>query len=349
MLRLIHEQGVEPYEGSVRYVKAAQAAGLRRAVVSSSTNCRDVLAAAGIEDLFEEIIDGVVAEREHLQGKPAPDTFLAGARALGVEPAQAAVFEDALAGVEAGRAGRFGFVVGVDRVGQADALRAHGADVVVGDLAELLDGAMIQHPAFAVEPWAVRETELDLDRLAQTESVFALANGHIGLRGNLDEGEPYGLPGTYLAGFYEVRPLPYAEAGYGYPGGRPDGRQRDQRQDHPPARRRRAVRRPLRRAAPATSGCSIFAPACCAARSSGCRRRGARCGSPRRGWSRSRSARSRRSSTRSSRSTARLPVVVQSELVANETLPRHRERPARRGGARLAAALRVLRRARHAC
>ncbi len=138
VLRLIREQGVQPYEGSVRYVKAVQAAGLRRAVVSSSTNCRDVLAAAGIQDLFEEIIDGVVAEREHLQGKPAPDTFLAGARALGVEPAEAAVFEDALAGVEAGRAGRFGFVVGVDRVGQAEALRAHGADLVVDDLAELL-------------------------------------------------------------------------------------------------------------------------------------------------------------------------------------------------------------------
>src|SRR5580704_12685153 len=76
---------------------------------------------------------------------------------------------------------------------------------------------MIQHPNFAVEPWSVRETELDLDRLAQTESIFALANGHIGLRGNLDEGEPCGLPGTYLAGFYEVRPLPYAEAGYGDP------------------------------------------------------------------------------------------------------------------------------------
>ncbi len=138
VLRLIREQGVQPYEGSVRYVEAVQAAGLRRAVVSSSTNCRDVLAAAGIQDLFEEIIDGVVAEREHLQGKPAPDTFLAGARALGVEPAEAAVFEDALAGVEAGRAGRFGFVVGVDRVGQAEALRAHGADLVVDDLAELL-------------------------------------------------------------------------------------------------------------------------------------------------------------------------------------------------------------------
>lgn len=138
VLGLIHQQGVQPYEGSVRYVEAAQAAGLRRAVVSSSTNCREVLAAAGIEDLFEEIVDGVLAEREQLQGKPAPDTFLAGAKALGVQPACAAVFEDALAGVEAGRAGRFGFVVGVDRVGQAEALRAHGADVVVDDLAKLL-------------------------------------------------------------------------------------------------------------------------------------------------------------------------------------------------------------------
>jgi HAD superfamily hydrolase (TIGR01509 family) len=100
-----------------------------------------VLRAAGIADLFEQRIDGVVADREHLKGKPAPDTFLAGARALGVEPSQAAVFEDALAGVEAGHAGGFGFVVGVDRVGQADALRAHGADIVVSDLADLLEDA----------------------------------------------------------------------------------------------------------------------------------------------------------------------------------------------------------------
>jgi len=139
VLRLIRERGVEPYEGSVRYLHAARDAGLRRAVVSSSTNCKDVLDAAGIADLLELRIDGVVAEREHLRGKPAPDTYLAGARALGVEPAQAAVYEDALAGVEAGRAGHFGTVVGVDRVGQADALRAHGATVVVEDLAELHD------------------------------------------------------------------------------------------------------------------------------------------------------------------------------------------------------------------
>jgi beta-phosphoglucomutase family hydrolase len=137
--RRIREDGVEAYEGSVRYVKAARDAGLRRAVVSSSANCRDVLIAAGIEDLFEVRIDGVVAKREHLRGKPAPDTFLAGARALGLGPQQAAVFEDALAGVEAGRAGRFRSVVGVDRVGQADALEKHGADIVVTDLAQLLD------------------------------------------------------------------------------------------------------------------------------------------------------------------------------------------------------------------
>jgi HAD superfamily hydrolase (TIGR01509 family) len=139
VLELIRRDGVEAYEGSVRYVHAARDAGLRRAVVSASANCQDVLAAAGIEDLFEVRIDGVVAQQEHLAGKPAPDTFLAAARALGVEAQQAAVFEDALAGVEAGRAGGFGLVVGVDRVGQADALRAHGADIVVSDLSELLD------------------------------------------------------------------------------------------------------------------------------------------------------------------------------------------------------------------
>jgi beta-phosphoglucomutase family hydrolase len=139
VLRLIDEQGVETYDGSVRYVNAARDAGVGRAVVSSSANARAVLESAGIIDLFEEIIDGNVLEERSLNGKPAPDTFLAGAAALGVPPAEAAVFEDALSGVEAGRAGDFGIVVGVDRVGQGAALREHGADVVVEDLAELLD------------------------------------------------------------------------------------------------------------------------------------------------------------------------------------------------------------------
>ena len=139
LLEMIRTSGVAAYEGSVRYARAVRDAGLRRAVVSSSANCHDVLVAAGIEDLFEARIDGVVAARDQLRGKPAPDTFVAGAKALGLEPPAAAVFEDALAGVAAGRAGGFGYVVGVDRVGQADALKAHGADTVVTDLAELLD------------------------------------------------------------------------------------------------------------------------------------------------------------------------------------------------------------------
>ncbi len=139
LLQRLRTDGVEAYESSVRYVRAVGDAGLHRAVVSSSANCRAVLAAAHIEQEFEATIDGVVARREHLRGKPAPDTFLAGARALGLEPREAAVFEDALAGVAAGRAGAFGYVVGVDRAGQADALREHGADIVVADLAELLD------------------------------------------------------------------------------------------------------------------------------------------------------------------------------------------------------------------
>ena len=139
VLALIRTQGVEVYEGSVRYVKAVRDAGLRRAVVSSSANAREVLRAAGIEDLFVAVVDGIVAAREGLPGKPAPDMFLAGACALGTPPPAAAVFEDALAGVEAGRRGGFGFVVGVDRSGQAEALKARGADIVVSDLGELLE------------------------------------------------------------------------------------------------------------------------------------------------------------------------------------------------------------------
>jgi beta-phosphoglucomutase family hydrolase len=139
VLKLIEEQGVEPYEGSVRYVHAAVDAGLRRAVVSSSANCRAVLESADMLDLFEEIVDGNVLAERGLRGKPAPDTFLAAAEALGMTAAESAVYEDALSGVEAGRAGEFGLVVGVDRVGQAEALKEHGADVVVQDLAELLD------------------------------------------------------------------------------------------------------------------------------------------------------------------------------------------------------------------
>lgn len=147
LLRRIREHGVEVYPGSVAYVHAARAAGLSRAVVSASANTRDVLARTGIADLFDAVVDGIVAREQSLRGKPAPDTYLAGAKLLGAAPGQAAVFEDALAGVEAGRAGGFGFVVGVDRVHHADDLRAHGADVVVSDLAELTAPARRRAPS----------------------------------------------------------------------------------------------------------------------------------------------------------------------------------------------------------
>jgi beta-phosphoglucomutase family hydrolase len=139
VLQKIKEGAVQVYEGSVAYLHAAKAAGLRRAVVSASANCKDVLVAAGIADLIEERVDGVTAREQHLPGKPAPDTFLYGAQLLDTPRENCAVFEDAQAGVAAGRAGGFGIVVGVDRVGQAEALRAHGADIVVQDLSDLLD------------------------------------------------------------------------------------------------------------------------------------------------------------------------------------------------------------------
>lgn len=141
LLRRISEDGVEVFQGSRRYLQAARAAGLRRVVVSSSANTAAVLEVTGLAALVEGRVDGVTIREQRLQGKPAPDTFWAGARCAEVEPAQAAVFEDAVAGVAAGRAGRFGYVVGVDRVGHAAALRAAGADVVVTDLADLLGPA----------------------------------------------------------------------------------------------------------------------------------------------------------------------------------------------------------------
>jgi beta-phosphoglucomutase family hydrolase len=139
VLALMKQRGVEVYAGSRQFLNEARRRSLSTAVVSSSANTKTVLEVAGLEGQFDVCVDGVVAEQSHLAGKPAPDTYLEAARRLGVPPRQAAVFEDALAGVEAGRAGGFGLVVGVDRVGQRDELVAHGADVVVADLADLIE------------------------------------------------------------------------------------------------------------------------------------------------------------------------------------------------------------------
>ncbi|GAA4230964.1 beta-phosphoglucomutase family hydrolase [Actinomadura meridiana] len=142
ILKIIEERGVETFDGSIDYVRAAREAGLRTAVVSSSANTVQVLRTVGITDLFDARVDGVVAAERHLPGKPAPDMFLEGARELGVPAERAVVFEDALAGVQAGRAGGFAYVVGVNRVDDAHAkgLAEHGADIVVSDLSELMEG-----------------------------------------------------------------------------------------------------------------------------------------------------------------------------------------------------------------
>ena len=220
VLELLRHDGVEAYPGSVRFVEAARDAGLRRAVVSSSANCQEVLKAAGIEGLFEQRIDGRVAAEEQLAGQAGARHLPGGGAGARRRAGRGGVFEDALSGVEAGRAGALRLrrrrrpARPRPRQGAArarrDGRRRRPRRAARGQ-------AMIDHPGFAVEPWAVRETGLDLERLAQSESVFALSNGHLGLRGNLDEGEPYALPGTYLNAFCETRPLPYAEAGYGYP------------------------------------------------------------------------------------------------------------------------------------
>lgn len=136
--KVLHDDGVEAFSGSRRYLEAVAAAGLGIAVVSSSANTRQVLDVTGLSHFVQQRVDGLTLRDEHIAGKPAPDSFLRAAQLLGVEPAAAAVFEDALAGVAAGRNGHFGFVVGVDRADQAAQLRDSGADVVVSDLAELL-------------------------------------------------------------------------------------------------------------------------------------------------------------------------------------------------------------------
>ncbi len=136
---VLHKDGVKVFDGSRRYLEAVKEAGLKIAVVSSSANTRDVLEITGLDRFVQQRVDGVTLREEDIAGKPAPDSYLRGAQLLDVEADAAAVFEDAISGVQAGRAGNFGLVVGVDRVGQAEELRDNGADVVVSDLAELLD------------------------------------------------------------------------------------------------------------------------------------------------------------------------------------------------------------------
>ncbi|MBV9415284.1 MAG: beta-phosphoglucomutase family hydrolase [Solirubrobacterales bacterium] len=239
--RLVDEEleraGIEVFPGSVAWVRELRWSGLKTAVVSSSQNATTVLAHTGIANLFDAQVDGDTALELHLSGKPAPDTFLEAARRLGVSPARAVVVEDALAGVEAGRAGKFGLVIGVDRDGHAADLAAHGADLVVADLGELLAAPNEKvHRAgprehrllaaakriiaaaddYAPDPWRLVEHRYNPDYIEQTETLFAVSNGFLGIRGSFEEGEPSFRRETLLNGFHETWPIVYPERAHGF-------------------------------------------------------------------------------------------------------------------------------------
>ena len=194
----LDEHGVEAYEASIELVRALRAQEVRTAVVSSSRNCAAALEAAGISDLFDTRVDGNDLVSLGLKGKPAPDTFLEAARRLGVEASRAVVVEDAIAGVAAGRAGRFGVVIGVDRSGRSQALREAGADVVVTDLAQVEVAA---EPPLA---WSLVYDNYDPPLEGMREALCALGNGYFETRGAAAWARADGIhyPGTYLAGGY---------------------------------------------------------------------------------------------------------------------------------------------------
>jgi alpha,alpha-trehalose phosphorylase len=230
----LDERGVDAFPGSVAWVRELRAAGLATAVVSSSRNAGTVLRRAGIDDLFDACVEGAAAAELGLRGKPAPDTFLEAARRLGVDPTQAVVVEDAVAGVTAGRAGGFGLVIGVDRTGRPDQLRASGADVVVADLAELVSHAdrgagprghrvaastlrlLVAGDGYPADPYRLVERSFSPEYLPQTEALFTVANGYLGIRGILEEGVPSARPASLLNGFHETWPITYGEEAFGY-------------------------------------------------------------------------------------------------------------------------------------
>lgn len=227
---------VEVFPGSIAWVRELRGAGFKTAVVSSSQNCAAIMEQAGIANLFDTRVDGQTALDQNLRGKPAPDMFLLAAAELGVPPARCVVVEDALAGVAAGREGGFGLVIGVDRMGHAEELAEHGADLVVDDLGELLADVtekvhrsgprahrlqaaarriLAANPEDLMDPWRLVERDPKPDDVGRTESLFAVSNGYLGIRGAHEEGEPAYRPGTLLNGFHETWPIVYPETAYG--------------------------------------------------------------------------------------------------------------------------------------
>ena len=234
--RVLEDEGVAPYPGSVAILDRLAALGIAMAVVSSSRNAKHVLAASGLAERFTVVVDGLSAAAENLAGKPEAETYLRAAELVGVPAARSVVVEDALSGVEAGRRGAFGLVVGVDRGAGREALLASGADLVVADLAELAAavgrsrvdqlpglgaaaplGPDIDRRRYPLDEWRLiqRGRPSAADR-GHAETIFALGNGYLGLRGNDDEGGEAFEHGTFINGFHETWPLVYPEAAYGF-------------------------------------------------------------------------------------------------------------------------------------
>jgi len=217
---VLREEGVTPYPGSLALLDRLAAHGTRVAVVSSSRNAGTVLAAAGLAERFTVVVDGLSAADEGLASKPDPATYLRAAALLGATAAKSVVVEDATSGVEAGRRGGFGLVVGVDRGAGAAALRAAGADVVVADLADLaaaVTGPMLDRHLYPVDEWRLVERARPVpERRGHAETLFALGNGYLGLRGNFEEGGVAHEHGTFINGFHETWPITYPEAAYGF-------------------------------------------------------------------------------------------------------------------------------------
>ena len=232
----LRTEGVEVFPGSVAWLRELRESGMQTAVVTSSRNGEAILNAAGISDLFDARVDGNTAQELDLAGKPAPDMFLEAAKRLKVAPKRAVVLEDSRAGVEAARAGEFGLVVGVDRADQATELLLAGADVVVEDLAEFVSREAAQRSSgprshrlragalrliaagddFPVDEHRLVERGFNRDHVPQMESIFALSNGYLGVRGAQDEGLPVYDPAPLLNGFYETWPIEYPEMAYGF-------------------------------------------------------------------------------------------------------------------------------------
>ncbi|MGO3152928.1 MAG: HAD-IA family hydrolase [Galactobacter sp.] len=207
---ILDTEGVAPYEGSLAFLDHVVECGLEVAVVSSSRNARSVLAAAEIDHRFSVIVDGIVAAEQGLPGKPAPDTYLAGAEELGWLPEECIVVEDAVSGVRSGAAGGFGLVVGVAREASPAILEAAGADVVVNDLGELV----MDNQNADADPWSLSTARAERSPSPEDETVFATGNGYLGVKWQGADGGRQ-REGTFINGLYEAWKITYPENSYG--------------------------------------------------------------------------------------------------------------------------------------